>query len=169
MDPLTLAISTILGKYAIDKGATLLKEAGQAAANAAGKLFDKVMQHLKADPAEAKNAERFEQNPEGYKAPMADAIDEKLKADPNLAAELKSLVEEFERARPAGGISIMGNTTGDIMIGSNVKLNDNSGVINIGGTYNTTSTQNRSGGTDINASNVDVDGDVTGRDKTSAS
>ena len=30
MDPLTLAISTLLGKYAIDKGATLLKEAGQA-------------------------------------------------------------------------------------------------------------------------------------------
>lgn len=32
MDPLTVAIIDVLGKYAIDQGITLLKEAGQAAA-----------------------------------------------------------------------------------------------------------------------------------------
>ena len=171
MDPLTLAISTILGKYAIDKGATLLKEAGQAAANAAGKLFEKVMQRLKADPAEAKNAEHFERNPEGYKIPISDAIDEKLKADPNLAAELRSLVEEFQRASGttiintgsgavathggvaagAGGVAVGGNVGGSLVTGNNNRIEDKRQTIN------------RSGGVDISGT-ANITGDVTGRD-----
>ncbi len=110
MDPLTSAIVTILGKYAVDKGASLLKEAGQAAADAAGKLFQKVLDRLKADPTEAKNAERFEKNPEAYQAPIADAVDEKVKSEPDFAAELKALLEEFQKAERAAGVSI--TTTG---------------------------------------------------------
>ncbi len=109
MDPLTAAVVTVLGKYALDKGATLFIEAGQVAVDAAARLFHTVMERLKADPAEAKNAERFEKNPEDYKQPMADAIEEKIKADPKFAAQLKALIEEIQRAERAAGVSI---TTG---------------------------------------------------------
>jgi hypothetical protein len=168
MDPLTLAITTILGKYAIDKGATLLKEAGKAAADAAGKLFQKVIDRLKADPAEAKNADRFEKDPQGYAKPIADAVADKVQADPKFAAELQALVEEFKKS---GGQTIIAG--GDVFtadnafkVGSNVGgnvLRNEGGTVNIGPAHTTTT--NRSGGTDVNASQVDINGDDIGRDK----
>jgi len=120
MDPLTSTIVTLLGKYAVDKGASLLKEAGQAAAEAAGKLFQKVMDRLKADPTEAKNAERFEQNPEGYQAPIADAVDEKVKSDPDFAAELKALLAEFEQAKSAASVAATSAGSGAAAAGGGV-------------------------------------------------
>lgn len=98
IDPLTIVVVDILGKYVIDKGATLLREAGQSAVQAIAKLSEQVMARLKADPAEAKNAERFEQNPEGYKVPMADSIAEKVKSDPDFAMQLTALVEDYKKA-----------------------------------------------------------------------
>lgn len=101
IDPLTMLIVDVLGKYVIDEGATLLKEAGQSAAQAAAQLFEQVMARLKADPVEAKNAERFEQNPEGHKVPMADSITEKVKSDPDFAMQLTALMEDYKRASNA--------------------------------------------------------------------
>ena len=114
MDPLTTAVVTILGKYAIDKGASLLKEAGKGVADAAGRLFDKVMQRLKADPAEAKNAERFETNPQGYEQPVADAVEEKMKSDPSFAAELKALLDAFAAAQKTAGVTIVNTGSGAV-------------------------------------------------------
>lgn len=111
MDPLTVAVVTVLGKYAIDSGVTLLKEAGPAAAEASAQLFHKVMERLTADPAEAKNAERFERNPAGYRQPIADAIEELIKTDPDFAAGLQALLDEIRQAEKAAGVSI---TTGDV-------------------------------------------------------
>ncbi len=165
MDPLTTAVVTILGKYAIDKGASLLKEAGKGVAEAAGRLFDKVMQRLKADPAEAKNAERFETNPQGYQQPVADAVEDKMKSDPAFAAELKALLEELKRAESAAGIVISG-VSGDVIIGDNAfKTGDVYGTVTYGGSQQTTI--NRSGGTDVDApgGQVTIEGDVVGRDK----
>ena len=68
MEALIGPLMSILGKYALDQGASLLADAGQGARDAAGRLFAKVMDRLKADPAEARNAERFASNPEGYQA-----------------------------------------------------------------------------------------------------
>lgn len=98
IDPLTMLVVDILGKYVVDKGATLLKEAGQSAVQAAAKLFEQVMARLKADPGEARNAERFAQNPEGYKTPVAKAVAEKVKNDPDFAAQLAALLEDYQRA-----------------------------------------------------------------------
>jgi hypothetical protein len=160
MDPLTVAVTTILGKYAIDKGATLLKEAGKAAADAAGKLFQRVLDRLKADPAEAKNAERFEKDPQGYAKPIADAVADKVQSDPKFAAELQALVDEFKKSANATIIQ----AGGDVFMGDNAfKVNTNTGTILYGGSNNTVN--NRSGGTNVNASQVDINGDVIGRDK----
>jgi hypothetical protein len=138
-EALTLIVVDILGKFVVDHGATLLKEAGQAAAQAASQLYELVLTQLKSDPAEARNAERFEQNPEGYQAPIADAIAEKLGSDPNFSAQLSVLIEEYKKAASsvetaridvgsgavatqggiaagAGGVAIGGNVKGEVSI-----------------------------------------------------
>ena len=161
MDPLTIAVTTILGKYAIDKGAALIKEAGQAAANVAGKLFQKVIDRLKADPAESKNADRFVQDPIKHQQLIGEVIDEKIKADPQFAAELQALVEEFKQT--GGQVTV--NIGGDYINAQQViTMEDNYAPIVLGGSGNTIN--NRSGGTDVNAQQVDINGDVIGRDKT---
>jgi len=137
IDPLTMVVVDILGKYVVDKGATLLKEAGQSAVQAAAKLFERVMAWLKADPAEARNAERFEQNPEGYRTPVAEAIAEKVKNDSDFAAQLTELLEDYKKAiitidtsnintdvvatqgsaaAGEGGVAVVGNVKGGISI-----------------------------------------------------
>jgi hypothetical protein len=169
MDPLTTTVMIVLGKYAIDKGAGLIQEAGKAAADVAGKLFAKVMEKLKADPGEAKNAERYEKDPKTFEAPVAAAVAEKIKADPNFAQELQQLVEQFKQA---GGASLVasqitatasqgGTAVGAFQVGGNL-----SGNVQIGGTSTPT---NRSGGVDISPSGgtVNITGDVVGRDKKS--
>ncbi len=162
MDPLTQQVVDVIAKYALDKGVTLAKEAGQAAVDAAAKLFRKVIDRLKQDPAEAKNAERFEKNPEGYKAPVTDALGEKMQADAAFADELRALFAEFKQAR---AVNISHSGTGDLFVGDhNVKVGENQGTIIVGGSGHSVS-NTRSGGTDINAESVDIGGDVTGRDK----
>src|SRR5512139_423892 len=113
MDPLTQQIVDVLTRYAIDKGVTLAKEAGQAAVDAAARLFRKVLDRLKQDPAEAKNAQRFENNPAGYAAPIADAVDEALQADPDFAAELEALLSEY---RQAAAVNVIHTGTGDVFV-----------------------------------------------------
>jgi uncharacterized lipoprotein YddW (UPF0748 family) len=162
MDPIATAVATILGKYAIDKGATLVKEAGKSAAEAAGKLFERVMNRLKADPAEAKNAERFEKEPEKHQELIGEVLDEQLKSDPNFRAELQALLAELQKAGGATIIQAAGNV-GDVFTGENAaKLQDNYGTVQVGGTHTT----NRTGGTDINAQGgtVNLTGDIVGRD-----
>jgi len=145
-----MVVVDILGKYVVDKGATLLKEAGQSAAQAASLLFEKAMARLKADPAEARNAERFEQNPEGYRIPVAEAIAEKVKNDSDFAAQLTALLEDYKKAiitvdtsnvntnvsatqgsaaAGKGGVAVVGNVQGGISIsnrqsGRSLEAND---------------------------------------------
>lgn len=165
MDPLTATIMTVLGKFALDKGATLAKEVGQAAVDAAGKLFAKIMDRLKADPGEAKNAERYEKDPKTFEAPVAAAIDDQIKADPNFAKELQQLVEQFKQAGGASlvasGITATASGAGSTAVGS-IQVGGNAGPISIGNT-----TTNRSGGVDISGGTIT--GDVVGRDKKTGS
>jgi hypothetical protein len=141
IDPLTVLVVDVLGRYAVDKGASLLKEAGQAAAFAASRLFAIVLTRLKGDPADAKNAQRFEENPEGYRTPITDAIAEAMRADPDFGAQLSALLQEYQRAASShasavqmgsgvvatqggiaageGGVAVGGNVQGGITI-SNV-------------------------------------------------
>ncbi len=165
MDPLTQQTVDVLTKYAIDKGLTLAKEVGQTAVDVAARLFRKVLDRLKQDPATAKNAEGFENKSTGYAVPIADALDEVLQADPNFAAELKTLLSEYQATTR---LNVTHTGTGDVFVGDhNVKIGDNNGTIVIGGSGHSVSNV-RSGGIDIDANSVEVGGDVTGRDKTTS-
>ena len=139
INPLTMIAVDVLGKFVIDNGATLIKESGQAAAQIASKLCELVFTQLKTDPANAKNVERFEANPDGYQVPMTDAITENLGADSNFSAQLSLLIEEYKEAANlfaktnievnsgavatqdsiavgAGGVAVGGNVKGKIVI-----------------------------------------------------
>jgi hypothetical protein len=101
MDPLSAAIITILGKYAIDAGATLLKEAGPAAKETAANLFKKVLGYLRQKPAAQAIADGYEKNPTGYEAPMQDQVEAALADNTSLKEELQALVAQFEEQKKA--------------------------------------------------------------------
>jgi hypothetical protein len=93
-------VVAVLGKYVIDKGAEFINEGKEAAADAARQLFDAVMDRLKSDPAGARNADGFEKNPEGYSAPVEDALKEEVKADPDFGVQLQALMDQLTAAAP---------------------------------------------------------------------
>ena len=96
MDPITLTVVTILGKYALDKGVELGKAVGPKALDTAKEMFGMVLERVrKVDP---RTADKFPDNPEGYQAPMKDVLQEAVEADPDFAAELKARLEEYKEA-----------------------------------------------------------------------
>lgn len=114
MDPVVAAIITIVGKYAVDKGAELAKEAGPKAVEIAGKLFNKISERFSKNPADAQNLEKFTEKPETYQAPVADALEEQLK-DEAFAKEVEQLLEQYRAAAPEGapGTTIISQAAGD--------------------------------------------------------
>ncbi len=105
IDALAVLVVEILGKYIVDEGATLVKEVGEFAAQAASQLAEFVMRRLKDDPTHARNAAHFEKNPDGYQIPMADAIAEKAESDPNFAAQLSTFLVEYKKAASQSAFS----------------------------------------------------------------
>ncbi|NIO69122.1 MAG: hypothetical protein GTN71_08825 [Anaerolineae bacterium] len=141
MDPITTSIVIILGKYALDKGVELGKEVGPTALEKAKEMFGIVLEHVKG--VAPRTAQKFPENPEGYKAPLTDALDEAVQADADLAAKLKALLEEYEAAAKEHAAA-MGTRYQAILTGS--------GAIAQG-----------PGATAAGASGVAVGGDVQGR------
>jgi len=85
---------------------------------------------------------------------------------------LKALLEEFDTAQRAAGVSIVNTGSGAVATQGGVAAG--AGGIAVGGNVsggiilgNNNTVTNRSGGTDINADTVNIDGDVVGRDKKS--
>ncbi|HEX6383770.1 MAG TPA: hypothetical protein VF177_03775 [Anaerolineae bacterium] len=100
-DPITASVVIILGKYAIDKGATLAREAGPAAAKKAGELFQTALAYLRRDPAGQVIADRYEQNPERAAALLEDDLNQAVQADAEFAAQLQALLAQYEEAAEA--------------------------------------------------------------------
>lgn len=144
IEALSLIIVDVLGKFIVDNGATLIKEAGQAAAKAASELCKLVMTRLKADPANASNAEHFEQNPEGYQVPVADAIAEQAESDPTFAAQLSVLVEEYKKAASSNVESYIEVRSGAFATGGSFAAGEGGVVVggNVKGGIKISNTQN---------------------------
>jgi hypothetical protein len=142
MDPLTAGILTILGKYAIDAGATLAKEAGPAAKETAAALFGKVMGYLRKDPAGKAIADGYENNPQGYEAPMQDQVNKAVETDPEFKESLAKLVEAYEKEAAAfqPGVSVKVGKGGAAAVGTGAKAAAERAVIvdgNVSGSIST--------------------------------
>ena len=113
MDPLTAGILVVLGKYAIDKGAVLIREVGPAAAAKAGELFEKALNYLRGKPDGEFVADGFKKDPETYEKPVAKELEAAVQADPEFAAQLKKLLAGYEEAAKAyAGDSYQATLTG---------------------------------------------------------
>lgn len=96
MDPITVSVVTILSKYALDKGVELGKAVGPKALDTAKDMFRMVLAQVKDEAP--RTAKKFPENPEGYKTPMEDVLQETIEADSDFAEELKTLLAEYEKA-----------------------------------------------------------------------
>lgn len=140
MELVVAHVVAVLGRYAIDNGQTLLREAGKAAADAARELFDTVLGSLRDDAGTAVIADGFEKKPGGYAEPMKDLLEGTLAADPALEARVRELMEQFQAATPAATYSIIVRGSGAVAVnhakavGQGGNLADQGGVIVTGGT-----------------------------------
>jgi hypothetical protein len=98
MEPILTTIMTILGKYAIDKGADLGKQVGSKALEKAKEIFTAALDRLRRDPAGEMVAQEFQKSPEVYQKPLEQKLSEALEADPDFAAQLRDILEQYEKA-----------------------------------------------------------------------
>lgn len=98
MDPIVASIVVILGKYALDKGAELAKEAGPTAKEYAGKLFDIALKRLRRTPKGEFVADNFEASPDTYAKPLESELAELAQADAQFAAQLEELAAQYDAA-----------------------------------------------------------------------
>ena len=146
-DLITASVMIVLGKYALDKGAELAKEAGPAAAEKAGELFKTVLNRLRRQPAGEVVAEEFKKDPETYEKPVAKKLETAVQADSDFAAQLQQLLDEFEEAAQQhaaatgttyvslSGSGAVATGSGDALGERAVKARDVKGSITTGDSY----------------------------------
>jgi len=98
MDPITISVVTILGRYALDKGVELGKAVGPQALDTAKEMFGMVLERLRQNPRSEVIADEFEADPETYEKPLAKKVEAEMKAAPDFAQELKALFEDYKEA-----------------------------------------------------------------------
>jgi hypothetical protein len=103
MDPITNTVVGILGKYALDKGATLAQEVGRKAAEAAQEMLQLVLDRIGQEKPET--AAEFPKDPETYLKPLEKALQAQVAADQALAAQLQALLAKYEQAAQAHAAS----------------------------------------------------------------
>lgn len=101
MELLVSQVVGVLVGYAADRGAKLAAEGGRAAIDVAERMFRKVIDRLKGDPAQTTNADGFEANPQGYKTPVEDALRAQVEQDPAFGEELRGLLEALQKVAPS--------------------------------------------------------------------
>lgn len=114
MNPVTVSIVVILGKYALDKGLELGKEVGPRALETAAQMFKLVLDRIGVKRPET--AAEFPADPETYEKPLLAALEAELAADEAFAAELRALLARYEDAAgqhaAAAGVSYRAEVRG---------------------------------------------------------
>jgi len=98
MDPLTASITVILGKYALDQGATLVKEVGPQALETAKEIFTLALDRLRQKPTGQVVAGEFEEDPATYEKPVGKELDKEVQADAEFKDQLQALLDRYEQA-----------------------------------------------------------------------
>ncbi len=96
MDPITISVVTILGKYALDKGGELGKAVGPKALDTVKEMFGMVLARVRQEPRGAVIADEFEEDPETYEKPLAKKVEAAADDDADFARELQALHERFQ-------------------------------------------------------------------------
>jgi hypothetical protein len=130
MDPMLTPIVVILGKYALDKGGELAKEVGPKALETAKAMFQTVLERIGQKKAET--AAEFPNDPETYQKPLEKALEAEAQADPDFAAQLKTLLAEYEEAAQAHAAAT-GKTYQATVKGSGAVAQDDSVAAGKGG------------------------------------
>jgi hypothetical protein len=133
MEALVGQVVGVLVGYAADRGAKLAAEGGRAAVDIAERMLRKVIDRLKADPAQASNADGFEANPEGYKTPVEDALRREANGDPAFASELQALIEALQKVAP-GSVSLVVTGSGAAAAQGGVAAGQGGAAAGAGGT-----------------------------------
>lgn len=135
MDVITASVISILGKYALDKGAELAKEAGPAAKEAAEKLFDKIIGYFRDKPETQAIANGYENNPTGYEVPMQDQVDTAVQQDADLKAELEKLIAQYKKEKEAFQAAQPGSTQVSVSEGGTAVVGSGNTVVGERGVY----------------------------------
>jgi hypothetical protein len=132
MEPLSATVTAIVTGFLVKGAAAVTAEVGEAAANAARTLAQAVLDRLKADPDEKRNAERYEEQPEAIQPTIKVILDGLVEADAEFAAKLQGLVDTYQST---AAISVNARDIGrNLIIGDqNQVIDGNTGTINIGG------------------------------------
>jgi hypothetical protein len=97
MDPVTIATAalTVLAPYAKNAGRELVKTVGEVALDQAKGMLTWLKGRFAGDPVAASDLSRFEADPDNFEPGLKATIQQKVKADPAFAAELKKRVDEI--------------------------------------------------------------------------
>lgn len=93
MDPIAITAATLVAKWAAEG---MVKEAAKSAWEGLKKIYDAVRVKFTGDKESSEVLHRLEEKPtsEGRTKELAEVLDERLKADPAFAKELRDLVKE---------------------------------------------------------------------------
>jgi hypothetical protein len=108
-DPLTQTVVAIMGKYVVDAGVKLAKEAGSAAAAKAADLAQVALGHLRREPAGQVIADGFEAKPDVYAKPLEDQLATAVQADPAFKEQLAALLADYEAEQASYQASLSGS------------------------------------------------------------
>jgi hypothetical protein len=93
-------VVVLIGEHAIDRGLSLHREYGQAAADAGAELFATVTERLDTDPVGAENVRLFTASPRQFAGPMTDAIGNVMQTDSDFTVRVGRIIGALEAAAP---------------------------------------------------------------------
>ena len=98
LDPITVGIITVLGKYALDKGVELGKEVGPKALERAKETFTAALDRLRNDSTSEVIVNEYEKDPETYAKPLEKKLDAVVKEDPVFKTQMETLLKQYDEA-----------------------------------------------------------------------
>jgi hypothetical protein len=177
MDATTLAASvvTVLSPLLMKAGEKAIEKVGAKLPEAVGKIWDEIRQKIGRKEAAKEAMKDFAAKPddEDNAASFRKELRKVFELDSKFAKDLEKMLDAAKAqigdsiintgsgaaatrggvAAGAGGIAIGGNVQGSVVMGNNNTLIDTQNV------------HNQSGGVNITDSDVEVKGDIVGRDK----